>query len=143
MKNPATGAAKRLLFSLFVVASLSGCAVYDPGYGAYGGYGGYGGYSGYSGYSSPSYYGAPVYPAAPVYGYGVAPFYAAPSYVPNPVLQFNYRSGGGHRHHDGGSHGWRGGERRAHEWGNRGQNHGPRSEGRGRGHWRDGGHAAH
>lgn len=131
MKNSAKGVAKRLLFSLAVLASLGGCAVYDAGYGGYGTYGAY------SGYSS-SYYGDPVYPAAPVYGYGAAPFYAAPHYLPNPVLQFNFRSGGGYRHHDGGRHGWRGGDHRFHDGHGRGQHRGHRGEGRGDG--RRGGH---
>ncbi len=129
MKTSAKGVAKRLLFSLFVAASLGGCAVYDPGYGGYGAYGAYSGYS---------YYGDPVHPVAPVYGYGPAPFYAAPHYLPNPVLQFNYRSGGGYRRHDGGGRGWRGGDHRFHDGRDRGQHRGQRGEGRGDG--RRGGH---
>ena len=59
MDNSVKGAAKRLLFSLAVVASLGGCAVYDTGYAGYGGYGSYAGVSSYD------YYGGSVYPAAP------------------------------------------------------------------------------
>ena len=125
MKTSVPGAAKRLLFSLFIVASLGGCAVYDSGYGAYG-YGGYGGYGAYNGYP---YYSDPV---GPGYGYGLAPFYAAPGYIPNPVLQFNYRSGGGYRRHDGGGRGWRGGERHFQDGRTRGQNRGGRGDGGGR-----------
>ena len=115
MENSVRGAAKRLLFSLLVAASLGGCAVYDAGYG-------------YPYYSDPVYY-----PAAPAYyGYGAAPLYTAPPvYVPPPVLQFNYRSGGwrgGHGWHDGGHNwpnngrGWRGGG--GHGW--QGNGHGSR-----------------
>jgi hypothetical protein len=57
MDTSVKGAAKRLLFSLAVIASLGGCAVYDAGYG------GYGTYAGASAYN----YGAPVYPVAPGY----------------------------------------------------------------------------
>lgn len=98
MKNSVKGVAKRLLFSLAVLGALGGCAVYDTGYN-------------YP-YSSGAYYTDPVYPAAPVYGYGPTPVYpAAPLYVPSPVFRFDYRSGGGHRWHDGrhGGHAWRGG----------------------------------
>jgi hypothetical protein len=134
MDNSVKGAAKRLLFSLTVLASLGGCAVYDAGYGGYGTYGTYGGVSGYD------YYGGPVYPAAPVYGYGPGPFYSGPAYVPAPVLQFNYRSGGGYRRYGGHGPGWRGGEH-FHEHGNWGQNphHGGGFGGRGG----DGGHGRH
>ena len=59
MEHSVKGAAKRLLFSLTVLASLGGCAVYDAGYGGYGAYGGV---------SSYDYYGGPAYPVAPVYG---------------------------------------------------------------------------
>lgn len=127
MDNSVKGAAKRLLFSLSVLAALGGCAVYDPGYGGYGGYAG--------GYT---YYDAPAYPVAPVYGYGSAPLYSGPTYVPAPVLQFNYRSGGGYRRHDGRGHGWHGGERRFHDRPNWGQNRGPGGyRGRGPGGGRD------
>jgi hypothetical protein len=135
MNRSVKGAAKRLLFSLSVLASLGGCAVYDTGYG------GYGTYAGASGYS---YYNAPVYPVAPVYGYGYGsgPFYSGPAYVPAPVLQFNYRSGGGYRHHDGRGPGWRGGEHGFHDRGNWGQNRGPGNGFRGRGPG-GGGHGQH
>lgn len=128
MENSVKRAAKRLLFSLTVIASLGGCAVYDAGYGGYSGYGGYGNHGAVSGYE---YYGSPVYPVAPVYGYGPGPIYSGPAYVPAPVLQFNYRSGGGYRRHDG--HGWRGD---GHHSRNRGDRHGNRVQGgahRGRG----------
>lgn len=96
MNNSVKGVAKRLLFSLALLGSLGGCAVYDAGY-------------------SYPYYSDPVYPVAPAYGYGPAPLYAAPPvYVPPPVFRFDYRSGGGYRWHDGG-HGWRGGPG-AHQW---------------------------
>jgi hypothetical protein len=126
MNHTVKGAAKRLLFSLAVLASLGGCAVYDTGYGGYGTYGGV---------STYDYYGGPVYPAAPVYGYGPSPFYSGPAYVPAPVLQFNYRSGGGYRRHDGhgAGHGWRGGERRFHNGGNRGSHRSQGGAFRGRG----------
>jgi hypothetical protein len=95
MNKSVEGVAKRLLFSLTVLGTLGGCAVYDTGYN----YPYYGG----------AYYTDPVYPAAPVYGYGPAPLYpAAPLYVPPPVFRFDYRSGGGHRWHDGG-HNWHNG----------------------------------
>jgi hypothetical protein len=95
MENSVKGAAKRLSFSLLVAASLGGCAVYDAGYG-------------YPYYTDPVYY-----PTAPAYGYGMAPLYTAPPfYVPPPVLQFNYRSGGGH-----GGRGWHDG---GHRWHNNG-----------------------
>ena len=129
------GAAKRLLFSLAVMASLGGCAVYDAGYG------GYGTYAGGSAYS----YGAPVYPVAPGYGYGYGygygpgPFYSGPAYVPVPMLQFDYRSGG-YRRHDGRGPGWRG-EHHFHEGGNWGQNRG--RDGGFRGGGFGGGHARH
>jgi hypothetical protein len=113
MDNSVKGAAKRLLFSLTVLASLGGCAVYDAGYG----YGAYGGVSSYD------YYGGPAYPVAPVYGYGPAPIYSGPTYVPAPVLQFNYRSGG-HRRHDGHGHDWRGREHRFHDRGDAGHHRG-------------------
>lgn len=132
MNRSVKGAAKRLLFSLSVLASLGGCAVYDAGYG------GYGTYAGASGYS---YYNAPVYPVAPVYGYGPGPFYSGPAYVPAPVLQFNYRSGGGYRHHDGRGPGWHGGEHGFHDRGNWGHNRGPGGGFRGRGP--GGGHGQH
>ena len=93
MATSVKGVAKRLLFSLTVLASLGGCAVYDAGYG---------GYDTYAGVSGYDYYGGAAYPVAPVYGYRPAPFYPAPVYVPPPVLQFNYRSGG-HWRHDGGA----------------------------------------
>ena len=125
MDNSVKGAAKRLLFSLAVVASLGGCAVYDTGYAGYGGYGSYAGVSSYD------YYGGPVYPAAPAYGYGYGyapgPFYSGPAYVPAPVLQFNYRSGGGYRHYNG--HGWRGGDHGFHNSGNWRQGGGFRGRG--------------
>ena len=113
MDNSVKGAAKRLLFSLTVLASLGGCAVYDAGYGGYGTYSGY------------DYYGGPAYPVAPAYGYGPAPYpyYSAPTYVPAPVLQFNYRSGGGYWRHDGYRPGWRGGEHRFRGHGNLGYDH--------------------
>jgi hypothetical protein len=111
MNKSVEGVAKRLLFSLAVLGALGGCAVYDTGYN----YPYYGGAS----------YTDPVYPAAPVYGYGPAPLYpSAPLYVPPPVFRFDYRSGGGHRWHDGG-HGGHGG----HNWHNGGAPH-----------WRGGGH---
>jgi hypothetical protein len=117
MKNSVKGVAKRLLFSLAVLGGLGGCAVYDSGY-SYPYYG-------------TSYYSDPVYPAAPVYGYGPAPLYTAPPvYVPPPVFRFDYRSGGGHRWHDGGHRRRDGG---AHHWRNGGGGH----------HWRDGGHRPH
>lgn len=128
MENSVKGAAKRLLFSLAVVASLGGCAVYDAGYGGYGAANGY------------DYYGSPAYPVAPVYGYGPGPIYSGPAYVPAPVLQFNYRSGGGYRRHDG--HGWR---RDGHHSRHRGDWHGNRVQGgahRGRGPG-GGGHGRH
>jgi hypothetical protein len=133
MDTSAKGAAKRLLFSLTVLASLGGCAVYDAGYGTYGGY------SGVSGYD---YYGGPAYPVAPVYGYGPGPFYSGPAYVPAPVLQFNYRSGGGYRRHDGPGPGWRGGEHHFREHGNWGQNRRQGGAIRGRGPGGDG-HGRH
>ena len=136
MDNSVKGAAKRLLFSLSIVASLGGCAVYDAGYGGYGGYGTYGTYGAVSGYD---YYGGPAYPLAPVYGYGPGPYYAGPAYVPAPVLQFNYRSGGGYRRHDG--YGWRGGEHQFHDRGNWGRNRAQGGAFRGRGP--DGGHGRH
>jgi len=128
MDNSVKGAAKRLLFSLAVLAPLGGCAVYDAGYGGYGPYAGVGSYD---------YYGSPVYPAAPVYGYAPGAFYSAPVYVPPPVLQFNYRSGSGYWRHDGRGHGWRGGEHQFHNGGNWGPNRaqGGGFRGRGPGGW--------
>jgi hypothetical protein len=122
MENPVKRVARRLLISLTVIASIGGCAVYDAGYGGYGTYGGVSGYD---------YYSGPAYPVAPVYGYGPGPFYSGPAYVPGPVLQFNYRSGGGYRRHDG--HGWRGGEHRFHDRGNRGHHRSQGGAFRGRG----------
>jgi len=127
MDNSVKGAAKRLLFSLTVLTSLGGCAVYD--------YGGYGSYGSYGGVSSYDYYGGPAYPVAPVYGYGYGPgpFYSGPAYVPAPALQFNYRSGGGYRRHDGYRPGWRGGEQHFRDHGNWGQNRHQGGAFRGRG----------
>jgi hypothetical protein len=127
MATSVKGVAKRLLFSLTVLASLGGCAVYDVGYG---------GYDTYAGVSGYDYYGGAAYPVAPVYGYRPAPFYPAPVYVPPPVLQFNYRSGG-HWRHDGHGHGWRGGEHHFGDRGNWGHNRpqGGGFRGRGPGGW--------
>lgn len=127
MATSVKGVAKRLLFSLTVLASLGGCAVYDAGYG---------GYDTYAGVSGYDYYGGAAYPVAPVYGYRPAPFYPAPVYVPPSVLQFNYRSGG-HWRHDGHGHGWRGGEHHFGDRGNWGHNRpqGGGFRGRGPGGW--------
>ena len=92
MDNPVKGAAKRLLLSLSVIASLGGCAVYDAGYG---GYGNYSGYSTYGAVNRYDYYGAPAYPVSPVYGYGPGPFYSGPAYVPAPVLLSYVMANGG------------------------------------------------
>ena len=81
------GAAKRLTFSLIVVSTLGGCAVYGPAYPPYA-------------YDADPY-GQPVYSAPPAY--------AAPVYVGPPLFLnfgFQYRSGGGRFH--GGDRGFRG-----------------------------------
>lgn len=66
-------AAKRLTLCLLALSSLSGCAVYGPGYP--------------SGYYDAAPYGQPVYSAPPAY--------AAPVYVGPPVFfNFGFRSGG-------------------------------------------------
>jgi len=113
MKNLVKGAAKRLLFSLAVVTTLGGCAVYDAGYG-------------YPYYDDSVYSAAPVYGYGP-YSYGPAPLYTAPPlYVPPPVLQFNYRSWGGHHWHDGGRHSQGGGRWHSVPFsGGNGRGHGP------------------
>jgi len=100
--------AKRLLLSAAAAAALSGCAVYDSPYPAYGGaavatpyYAPY-----YSSYYSPYYYGYGVYPYR--YGWGGPPV----------ALNFNYYQ---HRYH--GGPGWRGPRAggppysRGHAWG--------------------------
>jgi len=94
MKQSMKGVAKRLIFSLFVVSALGGCAAYgppNPGPYAYG----------------TDANGQPVY-AAPYY-----PYYYDPVYIGPPVvLSFGFHSFSGHRHHDrgfrGGHSGFRG-----------------------------------
>jgi hypothetical protein len=78
-------AAKRLVFSLFVAATLGGCAIYEPGYP--GGYAPYGTYP----YWQPAYSGVPYYVGPPV----------------SLDLWFDARSGG----HRGGHRGGWGGRR--------------------------------
>lgn len=103
MNQHAKGAAKRLLFSLAVAASLAGCAVYEPYPAAYGSYGGYGGYAPYGSASYTPYN----------YPYSAA----TPYYVGPPVsldLWFGSFHGGGHGGHRGRGwgHGWSRGGRR-------------------------------
>ena len=79
MSTAAKGAAKRPIISLFLLALLTGCAVYDPGYP----------YSPLYGSSYDTYpYG--TYPYGP---YG-ADVYGPPFY-PGPAVQFGF---GGERH---------------------------------------------
>src|SRR5438128_11869841 len=91
MKQSMRGVAKRLIFSLFVVSGLGGCAAYgppNPGPYAYG----------------TDANGQPVY-AAPYY-----PYYYDPLYIGEPVfLIFGFHSFSAHRHHD---RGCRGGQSR-------------------------------
>lgn len=121
MKLQTKGAAKRLILSLLLVVSASGCA-YDPYYYApsqpY-----YSGSQPYYGYSRPYYgYGRPYYG------------YSAPYYVGPPIslgLGFSWSEHRGHSHH--GGHGWGHGYR-GHGWGHGYRGHGGRG-GRG-GHYR-------
>jgi hypothetical protein len=81
------GAAKRLTFSLIIVSTLGGCAVYGPGYPPY------------ASYDANPYYAQPAY--------------SAPAYIGPPVFLnfgFQHRSGGGGFHS--GDRGFRGGGRR-------------------------------
>jgi hypothetical protein len=103
------GAAKRLLFSLSVAASLAGCAVYEPYPATYSTYDPYG-------YSYP--YGQPAYSGAPYYvGPPVTLGLWFESYRGHGFRGHHGDHGFGHRgwgrggHHGGWGHGHRGGRR--------------------------------
>ena len=96
------GAAKRLIFSLLLTATMGGCAVYSP-YPA--------DYAYYPGYNSGYYPG--YYP----YGYS-PPLYSGVPYYVGPPVTFDlwFSSGyGGYGHH--GYHGYHGGHHGG--WGGR------------------------